>query len=322
MTHSMLNRFYNERLHRPAPKSILRFLYRLPLFPLLWLSEFGFFLFVIVLQFRRDFRSGYTPAFTERALWVLAGSLGFFFFFVNSTPIQGVNDLGFQAGLVLRLLYIIWGAQILARFFDPKQRQAWQAEHPLLLRTAVLFLILGASLTVWQVINERFYLVLVNRGTIPNAFPFPRAPHIATVYNDIYEAQEAAGRLLPSNATIQSDPVGRYQTLFSLYQQRPEAAGDTSCEGAFGGDYRLCQSFLVPILRLYGTREKLDNETILPFSTPDDRHLNAFAAVCTQAGISAMLASRLDPVWYQPDSWVWQGNLLYSNNTVRLIRCP
>lgn len=322
MTHSIIDRFYIERLHRPALKSPIRFVYRAPLFPLLWLSEFGFFLFVIVLQFRRDFRSGYTPSPPERALWMLAGSLGFFFFFVNSTPIQGVNDLGFQAGLVLRLLYIIWGAQIVSHYVKERQQHAWQGRQLLLFRIAVLFLVLGATLTVWQAVVERVYLVLVDHGTIPNAFPFPRATHIATVYNDVFEAQQAAARTLPGDAVIQSDPVGRYQTIFRLYQQRRVAAGDTSCEGAFGGDFNLCQSFLLNILRLYGTREKLGSGAMIPVSTAADKRMDAFAFVCSQAGISAFLASRLDPVWYQPDSWVWRGNLLYGNNTVRVIRCP
>lgn len=321
-THKFLDSFYLFHLHRPIVKAPWRFLYRVPMFPLLWLNELGVFLFVVILQFRRDFRSTYRPSFAERSMWVLAACLLPFFFLLSSAPIQGVNDLGVQAGLVMRLIFVIWGAQVAAQFLathpvsSPIRTLTWPV------RVAYLFLVLGITLTIWQAVVERFYLVLLDRNLIPNSSPFPQAAHVASVYNDIYEAQQAVNRLLPRDAVVQSDPVARYQTIFRLYQQRREAAGDASCEGAFGGDYVTCQELLLPILKLYGTREKRPEGTGVPMSSAADRLVQPFAAVCSQVGLSALLASRLDPAWYQADSWVWKADLLYNNQTVRLLRCP
>ncbi len=320
--HGIVNRTFVSLLHKPQPRSAMRFVYRAPLFPLFWLCELGFYLFVIIVQFRHDFRSGYSPSFTERAVWILVGTLGFFFFFVDSTPIQAVNDLGFQAGLVLRLVYILWGAHVLARYLADRQTYRRTAAQRLLVQVATVFLLLGATMTIWQVVGERIYLVLVDRGIVPAAFPFPRAQHLASVYNDIYDAQYATGHSLSYDAVIQSDPVSHYQTIFRLYQQRRQAAGDLSCEGAFGGDPALCMSYVPNILKLFGTKAKTASGAFLPISTAADRRPDAFAFVCHQVGITAFLASRFDPVWYQPDSWVWKGDLLYANRSVRVIRCP
>ncbi len=320
--HSVVDRTSMGILHRERPSGLARLLLRAPIIPVLYLSELGFYVFVVILQFRYDFRSGRPPSAVARAMWILAGSIGVFFFFINSAPVQGINDLGLQAGVVLRLVFVIWGAQVLAWYLAERQHRVWTPRQQWSIRIATAFLILGALMTVWQVTVERIYLALVDRGTVPVSFPFPQAQHIATVYNDIYEAQHGAAHLLPRDAVVQSNPLSRFQTIFRLYQERRQAAGDISCEGAFGGDPAVCQGMVPSILKLYGVHRKPPEGALPPVADPADMTPAAMDFVCRQDGIAAMMASRFDPVWYRQQSWVWRGELLYANRSVRVIRCP
>ncbi len=310
-------------LHRSPPAGLTRFLFRAPLIPLLYLCELGFFLIVVVARYRQDFGSARALAFRSRALWLLAGSIGVFFFFVSSQGVQSTNDLGLQAGLVLRLVFITWGAQFVAEWLNERDRHELSPRYKWVVRTAYGFLALGLTMTVWQAVVERTYAVFADRHALPAISPYPYAFHIGTVYQDIYDAQAAVARLLPPDAVVQSDPTGRYQTIYRLYQMRRQAAGDETCEGAFGGDPDVCQSFLPALLHLFGSHPPLPSKHMHgPKPNPADMTLAAMTSLCSQVGIAALSASRADPAWYQPDSWVWQGDLMYSNNTVRVIRCP
>ncbi len=310
-------------LHRSPPAGLMRFLFRAPVIPLLYLCELGFFLIVVVVRYRQDFLSARPIAFTSRALWLLAGSIAIFFLFVSSQGVQSINDLGLQAGLVLRLVFITWGAQLAAEWLDKRDLQNLSPKNKWVVRAAYGSLALGLTMTVWQAVVERTYAVFVDRHALPAISPYPYAFRIGTVYQDVYDAQAAVARLLPADAVVQSDPTGRYQTIYRLYQTRRQAAGDETCEGAFGGDPDVCQSFLPGLLHLFGSHPPFSNKHMHgPKPNPADMTLAAMTSLCSQVGIAALSASRADPAWYQPDSWVWRGELMYSNNTVRVIRCP
>ena len=310
-------------VHRGDPGGPFRYFYRALAVASLYTCETGFFMFVLLFQFKRDMLTRRRMSPQARALWILALSIGFFALFVTSAPIQFVNDLGVHAGLMLRLVLTLWGTGVVSWYLAEQRRgRVWLPAQRWAIGIAGAFLVLGVTEFVWQAVVERVYLVLVDRGSVPPSPPFPRSPHLAATYNDIYETEHALDHLLPPDAVIQSDPASRYQTIFRLYQTRRQAAGDLSCEGAFGGDPALCHSYAPGILKLYGGHARYPVEFARYKPETQFMTMAAFSGICAQTGISAMMATRADPAWYFPQSWVWQGLLLYGNGNVRAIRCP
>ena len=311
-----------RRLHKPKPTGPIRFLFRGILIPLLYLCETGFYLIVLIVQFRYDFLSGRSLSPRSRALWLLAAATAFFAYFVTSAPIQYVNDLGVHAGLLLRLIYMLWGVEVISRHLAKRGNATWAPRERWTVGLAKAFLVLGVIMFVWQVTVDRLYLALVDRHVIPNAPPFPQSHHLAMMYADVYEAQQAASQSIAKDAVVQSNPGSKYQLIFRLYQGHRQAAGDMSCEGAFGGDPALCHTFAPGILELYGSQAHEPPEFRSYRPQLAKMTLASMTSICQQYGISALLASRGDPAWYFPDSWVWQGQAMYGNQNVRLIRCP
>ena len=312
-----------HRFHRSYfPPGLKRYASRLVLVTLHYIVEIGFFLFVIWLQFKRDVRSGGLHALHTRALWYLAGATTVFFFFVSSSPIQGVNDLGVHAGLVLRVVWILWATQVVPEYLASHRGLRRSPRQQWAFGLAVTCLVLGLLTFAWETVVDRTYLILVDQHIIPSTTPFPDSFRLSRYYNDIYEAETAAAHLLPRDAVIQNNPISRYGLVFHLYQQRRQAAGDISCEGSFGGDPAVCQSYMPGILNLFGVHPRpLPHEAAQPID-PQGSTLAAFQSLCAHDGLAAALASRADPVWFDRQSWVWQGNLLFANTNVRLIGCP
>ncbi len=310
------------RLHRSPPWGRARHLWRGLVILACYLSETGFYLVAVAVQFWREFRSGRSTTPQAKVLWLLAGCVGFFFFAVTSAPVQIVNDLGVHAGLILRIVLMLWAAQVLAWYFAERHRRSWLPWQWRVIRLATVLLVLGLVSSAWQIVVERSYTMLLDAHWVPAAPPFPHARQLSRIYNDVHAAQARLGEILPEDAVIQSNPRGEYQTIFRLYQTRRQAAGDMSCEGAFGGDPALCRSFVLDLLKLFGTRPPMYLELPSVKATAADMSEQAMAALCSRVGIEAMLVSSADPVWYQPHSWVWRGNLLYSNAHVRVLRCP
>lgn len=162
------------------------------------------------------------------------------------------------------------------------------------------------------------YLPLVDYGLIHPRDPFLFAPGIGFRYAEMRQAWQAIEAQTPPDAVVQANPDGLLQRPALLYLNRRVAAGDASCETAFGGSEADCRSVnVLPLLSLYAQPEKTPELTTRLDTTPQ-----AFASTCAALRLSALIVTDSDPAWSRADSWVWTENTLYAGSYVRVLRCP
>jgi len=315
-------------LHRDLHASKLRYVYCLPVLLVLYIMEFSFYLFVLWYQARADFSGAHADfgskkhSASEHSLILWALFLGFALpaLFLSSEPTQQVNDLGRHAGLALRFSLLLWAAPMFANTWHSwRNHRALTSRGRLVVRLTIIAIVLGIGAQIWQIALERIYLPLVAHRLIN-----PRPPFVGGApYADVRDAFAVIGTQLPAGAIIQSNPEGIYQSVFQLYQDRQMAAGDAGCESAFGGDYNLCKTAILPPLHgLFGGRGKNTYGTRMTPFNPATMTDADFNAACQDLHLTALLAASEDPAWWFPQSWVWNEKLLYANSNVRVLACP
>jgi hypothetical protein len=165
---------------------------------------------------------------------------------------------------------------------------------------------------------QRFYLPLVDAKVVQPRDPFFYQPDVGVRYAELHDAWLGLGEKTAADAVVQGNPDGRLQRPFLLYLNRRVAAGDISCETAFGGDESICRNEIVrPLLALY---EQLETRPELKLQF--DASPAAFEATCRHLHLAAMVATDYDPVWTDMKSWVWREPAFYAGQYVRAIACP
>jgi hypothetical protein len=78
-----------------------------------------------------------------------------------------------------------------------------------------------------------------------------------------------------------------------LYSTRKAVMGDPSCGGAFGGDVVICRKAFPYIASVFNSPDAVRNWNLDGF--------------CNDSHVNVLVASDIDPVWQDIDSWVWTG---------------
>lgn len=324
--------FVSRRLHHevtnPAAKHLLALPYIIIALPL----EFGFFLFPLAVRIRRDLRrlrTGDPFSDGERTLWCLFLGAAIPALFISSDPTQGVNDLGRHAGLILRLVVVLWSTPILWEFLERlRARQPLSPQHPFLARLALIFLGLGLATQLWQIVVDRTFLMIFHATGANPEMPFAKDSNLAGRYFDLRRGLDQVESRLPPDAVVQSNPGSRYQMIAMLYSSRPFAAADVSCEAAFGGDLSVCKPIVRQLQHLFGGPSDFQPKPLGPYVTvtaPDAAATTtpaAFERSCHDLHLSAVVAQNSDPAWSIPTSWVWQPNPAFATPLIRIFTCP
>jgi hypothetical protein len=308
------------------------FRYILPFFllPVYFVMELSFYVFVIAYQARADFRNGQSNAgrgaVSARAmmLWALFAGFALPGLFLSSEPLQGINDLERHCGLAIRLVLIAWAAPMFANVrlrLRAGARPTLRGRWVIGLTTAMVAIGLGGE--VWQVAGDRLYFPLILHGVVQSRVQFGRgAPFL-----QIRRASDVVAANFPAEAIEQANPEGPYQSIFLLYGKRPTAAGDESCEAAFGGNVDLCKAEVVkPLHALFGGT--IDHRTYDPGEDlplppdPADMTPERFAETCARLHLAVVIASKDDAAWGIPGTWVYREPALYADDATRVIPCP
>jgi hypothetical protein len=110
-------------------------------------------------------------------------------------------------------------------------------------------------------------------------------------------------RTLPASAVMQQNPNWSWEEFdFGLYAHRQAAAWDVLCGAEIGGDPAACAHFLPRIAALFTD----------PHLTPAQA-----AETCRDVKIDAVVVTDLDPVWKDPNSWIWSAVPAVENGHVR-----
>jgi hypothetical protein len=301
--------------------------YILPLFvlPVYFLMELTFYVFVLWYQAVADFRSGKPISERSLLLWILFLGFALPGLFLSSEPVQGINDLERHCGLALRLVLITWAAPMFAntllrlrsRAFKPTLAGRW------IIGLTTVMMIIGLGGQLWQITMDRLYYPLVLHGKIASKVQFGAgAPFL-----QIRRASDFVAAHFPANAIVQDNQDGPFQSLFLLYGHQQFAAGDESCEAAFGGDINLCKQDVVkPLHKLFGgtidSRHYDPGETLPEPPDPANMTPARFAETCRKLHLSVLMASKDDAAWGMPGTWVWREPALYADDATRVIACP
>ena len=306
------------RYHIAQQNFLLNYALRGPGVLLLTFAEFGFFTFVFFHRLRRDIFQRQPLTVYEQGLWAVLCGAGLIAFFVSS-GVDGPNDLGMHAGMVLKFVLLLWAA--------PWVRTLYQRRHELLVAPATKKLLvaaaaftfaLGLAGSVYQILLERTLFALEETHLIHKKMDTYPVEGLSYRLYDVRDAYQQVARLLPANSLLQFNPASVLQPAFGLYATRQLVAADPKCGTPFGGDEALCYQVYDRIQSVFGNAGSDQSEDR---RTPVVAKVEDLDALCGQFSIDAVLASSVDAAWAQPDSWVWTRKAIYANNSVRLIPC-
>ncbi|HEV2448706.1 MAG TPA: hypothetical protein VGS58_22390 [Candidatus Sulfopaludibacter sp.] len=272
----------------------------LPLVPVNYLLEFGFFLAAAGFQLRRWRRSGAPPTRGQLAAFTMAGTSFLICTFVRSSII-GCNDLGWRGFLVAQFVLLLTGADLLAArlgvdFLSFRER-----------RLLAVFLLLGAIGVAYDLTLTRVYPILADHGVVPPIDWMSRDRQFGKRTYAARAAYEWAQARTPESAAIQFNPNVVFQeTTAMLYADRRTVAGDMGCDTTFGGDPRVCAAVIAQLQKLYPAAGAANP---------------GIEGVCATLPIDLVVAQDTDKVWTDRQSWVWKERPLFRNRYFRVFEC-
>jgi hypothetical protein len=252
------------------------------LLPVNYFFELGFFFVVGVLALK-----SLKPTRWNLAACAMLATSILICTFVCSGVI-GNNDLGGRGFLPAQFVLLLWAVDIL-----DKPRPA-----------IVLLLIVGALGTVYQVSVLRFYPVRTESA------PAPDYPWLATdrqfgkrnfATRQVYEQLRD---LLPPNAVVEHNPQSELgDILHGMYADRQLAAEGLGCGTVLGGDEQICSRNWTALESLFQPSP----------DSPD--------STCRDLSIDVVVARDTDPIWRDPQSWIWKRHPLAANSMLRALPC-
>src|SRR5258708_16807167 len=110
---------------------------------------------------------------------------------------------------------------------------------------------------------------------------------------------------VPHEAVMLANP--QTQDVWSgLYANHQIAAFDLTCGTAFGGSAETCREMIANVLPWF-RGEPLADSDIDP--------------ICKRYSIRTIFVKDLDPVWHNPQSWIWHRKPVYANAHARVFEC-
>jgi len=287
---------------RRNPQSLL-FLC-LPLLPLNYFLELGFFFIVGVLRIQAARQNRIQMTRVEETAWLMIFTSFLVGTFLRSTTI-GSNDLGWRCFLLAQFILLLWGAIIVEEWWsDSRPSYSWFS-----FRLARVCMLLGILGSLYQVTMLRIYPILHDDPRLDSQmFDWVYAErNFGERTYALRSAYQQLNRSLPGSAIIQYNPETTSFISHGIYANREAAVGGTECTSTLGGNSNTCALRLKEVLPLF----------LSPLSIQDAR----VDDVCREYGISVLLAENTDEVWARHNSWVWTRKPVVSNRYVRAFTC-
>ncbi|ABF39743.1 hypothetical protein Acid345_0738 [Candidatus Koribacter versatilis Ellin345] len=272
---------------------------KIPIVALVYIIEFGFFFCVAVIQFRREALGTAPMERWQRCTWLLLGSCLFVVTIFKSDVTNG-NDLGFRGILPAQFVLLIWAAPIASDLLKSEGR--FRGATKSLLHAALWIGVLG---TICQVALLRGFVWYVETNQKPRAETFLQLPNLGAEGFYLQQGLAQLNKGMDRQAIYQFDAESAAIAFIHLYADHPFAAGDPSCGAAFGGDPSVCEAAIGELKAPYRTMMSLDEVD----------------AICDRYNIRTMIATDLDPIWQDQNSWVWQRQPLVANQRMRALPC-
>ncbi len=308
----------------------LRGLVRQPMVLVLHFFELGFYSLVLVVALRQGWRTKGRLDVGRCAWYALLLGAGVPMLFLTSRATSGPNDLGFDAGFLVRFALQLWAAGCIWDRWQERRRvpgKSWRAIET----AAVVLAGLGLLAQGYQVLSIRLYFPVVGSGRAHKQMDVLTEDHLAERLGNVRTALTLFDREVPASApdteAVQFNPVGVMLPAEVYFSDHQIASWDTGCGTSYGGDYRACAPVFSSLLFLYGNtlagvvRGRAQNDrqdgAAGRVATADD-----LAAVCRQLRLRAVVAESTDSIWAKPHSWVWTAPVMVALPTVRVVSCP
>ena len=272
-----------------------------PLLPLNYALEFGFFFFVAGVKWRR-YRAGLDqPSRRDAACLTMLLTSALICTFLSS-DVNGTNDLGWRGFLPAQFVLLVWAVDIWPR----RDRLNFLSARRKRLLTACI--VLGAAGTVYEIAIVRFYGMLADRGVVPPQRSMSPDRQFGKRNYAARAAYEWVRATTPETASLQYNPdVDQQETDAMLYSDRRIVAAGRHCDVTYGGDPKLCGPVMARLERLYPAAGQPAGISL--------------AEVCRDLPIDVIVAKDTDPVWSDPQSWVWSVKPVFANAYMRLFSC-
>ena len=295
---------------------------RLAALPVNYGLEFGFFAVAAVVYWLWRRRRPEPLGRNELALATLATTSILVSTFLKAT--LRFNDLAPRGIMAAQFVFLLWAAEVWRAVLRPAAPAGAAGDartelpRPGRFATALLgaTFVGGIVTNLYDPVVLRLYPMLLEHG----ATTYGDVPELSVRTGpELYAIRDVltrAARQLPRTAIIQPNPHARrgVEPYSHLYAFRQFAAADPEYATLYGVPRPLYDSLSLPIARAFG-----DSVAGAHAAASDSVSV---AALCRQLQIRAWLVTDADPVWTQPDSWVWRTRVLAADPSARVVACP
>jgi len=274
------------------PKLWETYLARLAFLPLNYLLELGFFLIVGILYLSRIRRLRRFEPYQMAAAVMVSTSVFICTFFKSGASTN--NDLAWRGFLPAQFMLLIWAVELLRSRREPPQEQ-WTASsrlYAILAPALPLLLVIGLVSTAYSAGTLRMAEISSDGG----------AEHVVGKRNlAARRVYEELRQVLPATAVVQQNPALDNPVYWGIYADRQTAVEGFRCGNEFGGTGDGCAEFYPALVAIFDSGAQADQVETL----------------CRRLHIDVLVVTSGDPVWSNPDSWVWKKTPLVSANDVR-----
>ena len=284
-----------------APAGLAASLIALLMQPVVWCFEIALFVVLGLWKWGHYTQPAGEPLRRRQVLTLLfASTLLITLFLTSGVGTAGTNDLGWRGMLPIQAVLLWCAADYFATPLMLRRQKRWF--H----RLVTTLVVIGVGSTAAEFLTLRIFPLAVDHRQAPHTTAVAMLPSGNGVYiASLRQALDYLRRTTPANAVVQDNPLVNESTIPGLFMERQTAArGQTGYR--FGGS----SDHYPPVL----------NAATAIFTDPalSSREVGQ---TCAQYGMQYLLATSLDPVWRDPQSWIWRRNPLFANPHARVFAC-
>jgi hypothetical protein len=296
--------------HPIAARAIAKLILLPPGFAL----ELGLYFLVLVIFLVPTWRGRKPLSPAHRTLLFIALATVPITSFIRSAVLD-VNDFGIHSALFIQFPLLLLASELLIAYklhtspTAPIPASSLFGLPPRPLRALItLTVFIGVLGSVWHAAVLRFVLPIAemaaNAATNPHVAALPHKAYIA------YLGYAELNRRIPRSANVQFNPeddwlIWKNVDLGNIGHQTVIASpGIYACGATLGGDSSGCPIMSAAIVPLFH------------HATPAQAR-----AVCRAWHIDYLVATIYDPVWHEPNSWVWTLNPTVADPEFRALDC-
>lgn len=291
-------------LHPASAQNIARLILLLPGYAI----ELGFFGIVLLVYLIPSWRNRNPLSPEHRTLLFIALATLPVISFVRSTVLSG-NDFGWRAPMILQFPLLLLGSEIIQDWrvnSSPALKPA-RSRHRTIEAVLRLTIFIGVISTVSQALMLRFAFPMLEVGYRGKSSPLAGSlSHNAYIS---YLGYNRLDHLIPANSVVQFAPLEATSIRTSIEVENVDhqvaiVVDSPGCGAGAGGDPSGCPAMLADIPPLFrgGTAEQA-------------------RYTCRAHGIQYLVTNVYDPVWKDPNSWVWSLKPVVADPEFRALDC-